>query len=119
MVRIRQHGQSGELFDLKCFAADLEPFSGVLDYWTVRLDEVSCKAAPALEELTSSSPRLSPKAFAGLCDLIEQTIDGEFVAYGSGREVLRLIAFDSAFWEIYGPQEFEDAMLRKYGAHKS
>jgi hypothetical protein len=119
MVRIRQHGESDALYDLRSFVEDLEFVRRVLDYWTVRFDEVYCKAAPALEELTSNSPRLSPRAFEGLCDLIEQTIDGEFVAYRGDREVLRLVAVDSSYWEISGPPEFEDAMLRKYGAYKS
>jgi hypothetical protein len=119
MVTIRQHGDSGELFDLQAFAADLEPFRRSLDYWTVNIEECIGQAAPALVELTSNSPRVSPQAFDGLRGLIDQTIDGEFVGYQDGREVVRLLAIDSSCWEISGPPEFETAMLTKYGAYKS
>jgi hypothetical protein len=84
----------------------------------VRIDECTCPNALALMELTSKGPcRISPLAFSGICLNMHQKIDGEFVAYVGEMEVIRLLAFDSSYWEITGPADFEREMLLKYGAY--
>lgn len=120
MVTIRQHGNPGILFDLKDFILDLESWQRRVDYWIIQIEECSAPNGLALAELTSGNPsRLSPVAFSSLCYDMSQTIDGEFVAYIDGREVIRLLAVDSSYWEITGPPEFEKHMLAKYGAYEN
>ena len=118
MITIPQHSSSGALNDLKRFIIDLESIQRKVDFWTVHIDECTGPASVALAELTSSCPQLSPSAFADLCKTVDQTIDGEFVAYLSDHEIVRLRAIDSSFWEISGTREFESHMLSKYGAYE-
>ena len=50
---------------------------------------------------------------------IYQTFDGSFVGLKSGKELFRLDAVDSSFWEVSGPMEFEAHMVQKYGLYRS
>ncbi|TAG27837.1 MAG: hypothetical protein EAZ37_03740 [Burkholderiales bacterium] len=116
MVTIPQHGENGELYDLKAFVYDLAPFLS-FESWSVRVDQCAGNAALAIEELTSSMPTISQQAFESLAVAIHQTIDGEFIAYRDNKEILRLVAVDSSFWEISGNEKIEKMMLEKYGAY--
>ena len=118
MITIRQHGDFKALHDLRDFIRDLEPWQRRVSHWTVQIAECSGPNSLALSELTSQQAmKLSPRAFEDLCYSINQTIDGEFIAYISEKEVLRLLAVDSSYWEITGPEEFEEQILIKYGAY--
>ncbi|MBK8286818.1 MAG: hypothetical protein IPK97_19225 [Ahniella sp.] len=118
MITIRQHGDYRTLHDLKDFILDLEPWQRRVSHWTIQIAECSGPNCLALSELTSrQSQQISPRAFEDLCQSINQTIDGEFVAYIGTKEVLRLPAVDSTYWEISGPPEFEERMLSRYGAY--
>jgi hypothetical protein len=118
MVTVRQHGSPGVLYDLKDFIVDLEAFQRQVSHWIVRIDQCTRPASVALEELTAKGAKVSYRAFESLCCAVFQTIDGVFVGYAGDREVVRLVAVDSSFWEITGPHAFEQAMLAKYGEYR-
>jgi len=118
MITIPQHGKAGTLNDLKAFIVDLESLQRKIDFWTIHIEECIGPASIALAELSASNPKLTPLAFASLCYSVDQTIDGEFIAYLGGKEVVRLCVVDSSFWEITGPPDFEAHMLSRYGAYE-
>ena len=117
MIRIPQHCSSGDLNDLQKFIVDLEPVQRQVSYWLVRIEECVGPGSYAFAELTEQCARLSHLAFASLCYCIDQVIDGKFIAYLADREIARLRAIDSTFWEITGSTELERVMLSKYGAY--
>ena len=119
MIRIPQHSESGNLNDLQTFHEDLEGILRKVDYWMVEIEEFTGHGSLAFEELTLGGAKLSSKAFSSLCYCIVQTIDGVFSAFIESKQVLKLEAVDSSYWEITGSKEFEKSMLEKYGNYDS
>lgn len=117
MVRIRQHGDEGQLFDLNGFFPDVETHCPV-DEWEITVSECLGDGADAVEALSSAKPaKIAADDLRALYQNIYQTIDGRFVGYLGGRERCRLIAVDASYWEVVGPPEFEATFVRKYGAY--
>lgn len=117
MVRIRQHGAGGELFDLNILIEDVEALIPV-DEWQVCVSECLGIGAADVEALgVSRSGLVTSEDLRTLYKNIHQTIDGEFIGLRAGKECFRLVAVDSSYWEVFGPSEFEAAVLLKYGAY--
>lgn len=117
MVRIRQHGADGELFDLNTFIGDVDALISV-DEWQVSVSECLGDGATDVEALGVSRPGLvASKDLRALYEHVYQTIDGEFIGLRAGKECCRLVAVDSSYWEIVGPVEFEANFLLKYGPY--
>jgi hypothetical protein len=116
MVVIRQHGSSGQLFDMHAFLRDVDKFFTV-DEWRVKVDECVGDGALVIEQRTANEVTIDDSEFRQLYGAIRQTIDGEFVALSRGMEQCRLVAIDSSYWEVSGLEAFEDHMLRTYGAY--
>ena len=119
MIRIPQHSGFGNLNDLQTFQEDLEGIQRKVDYWMVEMEEFTGHGSLAFEELTLGGAKLSSKAFSSLCYCVDQTIDGVFTAFIDNRQVRKLDAVDSRYWEITGSKEFENSMLEKYGNYDS
>jgi hypothetical protein len=117
MVTIRQHGDDQALFDMHRFLADIDKFVSV-DSWDIKILWCTGENALEIEERSASGLVLTDQAFRNLYRGIQQTIDGDFIGLSSGRKVIELSAFDSTFWEVSGPPEFEAHMLSTYGAWK-
>jgi hypothetical protein len=115
MVIIRQHGPSGEVFDISRFLADIDRFVQP-DTWHITVDWCLGHRALEIEQLTASGLSIPDKEFRSLYRGIYQTIDGQFVGFAAGEPVFRLLAVDSSFWEVTGPPAFELHMLTTYGA---
>ena len=117
MVRIRQHGDNGELYDLNEFLKDLAVLSP-MDEWHVSVDECLGDGAAEVEALGTSGTKSIPNDT--LCTLyrnIYQTIDGEFIGFRSGIEIFRFLAVDSSYWEITGSPDVEATFVRRYGLY--
>jgi hypothetical protein len=119
MIKIPQHTESGRLNDLQRFLEDLDRFQRKVDYWLIELEEFIGEGSIAFEELSRGGAKLSPLGFSSLCQCINQTIDGVFSGFLGDREIIRLMAVDSSYWEITASPEFEDIMLNKYGPYIS
>ena len=117
MVRIRQHGDNGELYDLNEFLKDIALLCP-LDEWHVSVSECLGQCADDVEAIGASEPAsISNDTLCTLYRNIYQTIDGEFVGFRSGNEILRLLAVDSSYWELTGPSDLEAALVRKCGPY--
>ncbi|HEX8609959.1 MAG TPA: hypothetical protein VF800_01555 [Telluria sp.] len=117
MVRIRQHGAGGELFDLNMLIADVDALIKV-DEWQVSVSECLGDGAADVEALgVSRSGLIASEDLRNLYKHVYQTIDGEFTGLRAGKESCRLVAVDSSYWEVFGPSEFEAAVLLKYGPY--
>lgn len=114
MVRIRQHGTQGELFDVAAFLADVDRFVAP-DAWRIAVDECLGDRAPEIEQIAATT-KLSDSEFRALYNGIHQTIDGRFAGFRTDELLCELVAVDSSYWEISGPGEFEAHMLKTYGA---
>ena len=115
MVTIRQHGSKGDLFDIPVFLADVDKFFQT-DAWHIVVDECVGDRAYEIEQMTAGGLSLSDDEFRALYHGIVQTIDGRFVGLAGGEQLFELLAFDSSFWEVTGPPDFESHMLATYGA---
>lgn len=117
MVRIRQHGANGQLFDLNGFLPDIDTLCPI-DEWEISVSECLGEGADAVEALGSSNPaKIAADDLRALYEGVYQTIDGQFVGYQGGKERCRLIAVDSSYWEVVGPPELEAAFAHKYGPY--
>ena len=101
------------------FKRTLKGFQRKIDYWVVEIEECIGHGAVAFEELTAGEAKLSHSAFASLCHCIDQTIDGRLSGVVDGKEIVKLKAVDSSYWEITGSKEFEQIMIEKYGNYDS
>ena len=118
MVRIRQHGENGELYDLNEFLTEIAVLCPP-DEWHVAVRECLGKGADDVEALDTPESRLvSNGTLRALYRNIYQTIDGEFIGLRSGIEIFRLLAVDSSYWEITGSPELEAAFVRSYGLYE-
>ncbi|TWT19429.1 hypothetical protein FQY83_13875 [Luteimonas marina] len=115
MVTIPQHGSNGELFDISAFLPDIDNFAKP-DTWRITIEQCLGERAVEIERLSSSGYLLSDSAFRSLYHGIYQTIDGHFIGISGDRQLFELLAVDSSFWEVTGPQPFESHMLATYGA---
>ncbi|MET2527160.1 hypothetical protein [Ralstonia pseudosolanacearum] len=117
MVRIRQHGANGELFDLNSFFSDIDTLCPA-EEWEVSVSECLGDGATEVESLGVSKPSLvTTDHLRAFYRGVYQTIDGEFVGYRGGTECCRLVAVDSSYWEITGSPDFEAAFALKYGLY--
>lgn len=117
MVVIRQHGESGELFDIESFLAAVDLYAHP-DTWQVTVDQCVGDRALEIEQLTAPGLLMSGPEFRAIYRSIYQTIDGTFIGSAGGRRLFELRAVDSSFWEVTGPAAFESYMLATYGAWK-
>src|SRR5437868_4118847 len=116
MVRIRQHGATGELFDMSSFLGDVDAFFSI-DAWKVHIFECMGQGCLEVEERTAEEPTLSDVEFRRMYSGIHQTIDGSFVGLTQGYEKCRLEAIDSSYWEVTGTPDFEAPMAKTYGTY--
>ncbi len=114
MVTIRQHGDNQLLFDMASFLVEIDRFVR-LDTWEIKVLWCVGEGALEIEERSASGMVLPDHTFRNLSRGIHQTIDGDFVGMSDGRRVIELRAFDSTFWEVSGPADFEAHMLSTYG----
>ncbi len=119
MIQIRQHGDNDELFDIKQFFEDIEMFFNV-DKWLVEIEWCSAVNAIAIQNETKGIKEYSNSSFKKLYSGITQTIDGRFELRDNNITIIKLLAFDSSFWEIESSNiSFEEHMLTKYGAYNA
>lgn len=118
MITIPQHGPNGELYDFKLFLEQVEELQAVRRWW-VRVEECLGEGSSFIEEETYPNG----EAFLAI-DLHEkykgiyQTIDGEFVGLNGEKEICRLLAVDSSYWEVSGSAALEKCMFEFYGAYR-
>lgn len=118
MVRIPQHRADRRLVDLRELLVEVERLCRV-EQWRVRVQECLGEGSAEIERLGENAPALvDAQTLASLYEHIYQTIDGEFVGLAGGRQICRLVAVDSSFWEIEGRPELESALLAKYGSYE-
>jgi len=118
MITIPQHGPKGELYDFNLFMEQIEEFRAVTCWW-VRIEECFGEGSSLIEERTFPKGATFPaEDLRARYKNIYQTIDGEFVGLDGRREVCRLLAIDSSYWEISGSTELEKFMLDRYGAYR-
>ena len=115
MVKIRQHGDNGELFDIPAFLADIDELARP-DTWQITIEQCTGDRAQEIEQISSSGCSLSDSAFRSLYRGIHQTIDGRFIGLASGTPLFELVAVDSSYWEVSGSSALESHMLASYGA---
>ncbi|MGJ7498625.1 hypothetical protein ACSFA8_26710 [Variovorax sp. RT4R15] len=115
MVRVRQHGEAGQLFDISSFLDDVDRFFRP-DQWQISVERCLGLNALSIEEASFSGLSLSDAEFRTLYRGIYQTIDGQFSGFGQGQSLFELLAVDSSYWEVTGPPEFEAHFLATYGA---
>lgn len=119
MILIRQHGRDGELFDLNAFLDDVAELCPV-EQWRVCVQVCLGKGSREIEAMSfPQSTLICAEQLRDAYRGIYQTFDGSFVGFKSGKELFRLEAVDSSFWEVSGPMEFEAHMLKKYGLYRS
>jgi hypothetical protein len=117
MVRVRQHGDEGQLFDLNGFFPDIDTLCPV-DEWEISVNECLGEGSDAIEALGSSTPaKIAADDLRALYEGVYQTIDGQFIGYHGGNECCRLMAVDASYWEVIGPPKLEEAFARKYGLY--
>nr|WP_315469623.1 hypothetical protein [uncultured Undibacterium sp.] len=114
---IRQHGSSGELFDMNTFLSDVDKFFQV-DAWRVNIQDCLGEGASAIEEKIDKTVDFSDLEFRRIYQDVYQTIDGSFVALFREVEQCRLEVFDSSYWEVSGSPEFEHHMQSTYGEYR-
>ena len=113
MVRVRQHGGGGTLFDMPVFLPILERYLQP-EGWLVDVEWCTGESGPALEALPPQE--IVPHAgFVSLLAGLRQTIDGTYRCLRSGQVVAELQAVDSSFWQVVGPEEFEAELLALCG----
>lgn len=115
MVRINQHGSAGQLFDVNQFLSEVDRFLRP-EQWEIQIEDCLGAESLRIEDASSSGLHLSDAAFRDLYQGIYQTIEGRFLGFAGGRQLFELRAVDSTYWEISGPQQFEDHMVATYGA---
>ena len=113
MVRVRQHGDDGQLFDMPAFLPVVEQ-SLQPEEWLLDIEWCTGESADTLQGL--SPEELVPHStLVSLVSGLRQTIDGTYRCIRSGQPVAELRAVDSSFWEVSGPQQFEAEMLALCG----
>lgn len=115
MVRIRQHGSNNELFDVARFLTDIDRFVPP-EIWHVAVEWCVGERAAEIEQLTESGCYMSDADFRSIYSGVRQTIDGRFIGLRNEERLFELVAVDSSFWEVVGPESFEAHMLATYGA---
>ena len=115
MVTIRQHGNRQELFDIARLLADIDRFVPP-DAWHVAVEWCVGERATEIERMTASGRLMSDAEFRSIYSGVRQTIDGRFTGLRNEAPLFELVAVDSSFWEVTGPQSFESHMLNTYGA---
>lgn len=118
MIRIRQHGPEGELYDFNTFLSDIPRLRNIT-HWRVRIEWCLGNRAGGIEHLCSTEfVDLSSRELAEMYREIYQTVDGEFIGQLEGKQFCHPAAVDSSWWEISGPDELEQEMLGRYGAYQ-
>ena len=116
MVKIRQHGENKQLFDIASFIPFLEERINILQ-WKISIDW--CTGENSLEiEKSAETPWIgSHLEFKKIYGNIFQTIDGEFQITASEGKV-KMLAFDSSYWEIESDiPELESIFLSTFGEY--
>ena len=109
MIRIRQHGDNQELFDMNLFKGDIEKFYAI-EEWEIQIDWCSGERAQEIEKMSTEPVRIKNSEFWRLYAGIYQTIEGSFSGLVDGLECCKLEAVDSSFWKVSGSKEFEEHM---------
>lgn len=118
MIRIRQHGEDGNLFDIKCFLEDIDSYFDI-DSWFINIDWCQGEKEREIEQESKGGKLYSDASFRKLYGGIFQTIDGTFELKSSDVIVVKLLADDSTYWEVESiNKDFETHMLKKYGEYK-
>ncbi len=93
MVRVRQHGEAGQLFDISAFLADVDRFFRP-DSWQFSVESCLRSNALSIEETSYSGLSLSDVEFRSLYRGIYQTIDGRFSGFEQGQRLFELLAVE-------------------------
>lgn len=118
MIRIRQHGENRELFDIRNFLADIDSYFRP-DSWLIKVEWCQGDNAQEIEKSSENEQEYSDSDFRKVYEGIFQTIDGKFQIKSSGLIVAKLAAIDSSYWEIDSiNQAFISHMLEKYGKYE-
>ena len=113
MVRVRQHGEGDQLFDMPVFLPVVERLLQP-DGWLLDIEWCTGESADTLQGL-SPEELVSHSKLVSLVSGLRQTIDGTYRCIRSGQRVAELRAVDSSFWEVTGPEQFEAEMLALCG----
>lgn len=115
MVRIPQHGGNNELFDIARFLFDIDRLAPP-DTWHIAVEWCVGERAAEIEQLTQLGCFMADADFRSIYAGVRQTIDGRFIGLRDEERLFELVAVDSSFWEVSGPESFEAHMLASYGA---
>lgn len=117
MIRIRQHGENGELYDMHNFIIDVcDHFE--IKYWIIQIEECIGFESESMEKTYDNPRKYTSKGLVSLYSRTTQTIDGLLTAYEDGDPVVKLLAIDSSYWEVDSKNEqFVKYMESKYGAY--
>ena len=117
MIQIRQHGDNGELFDIKDFLLDIDLHFRI-DTWVISIEWCQGLGSEEIESESKNGMAYPDQEFRYIYKDIFQTIDGHFELKSDGETVVELLAFDSSYWEISSENElFISHMLEKYGEY--
>lgn len=117
MIQIRQHGDNGELFDIKDFLLDIDLYF-LIDTWVVCIEWCQGLGSKEIERISKNGLAYTDQEFRCIYKDIFQTIDGHFELKSDGKTVVELLAFDSSYWEISSENDlFISHMLKKYGEY--
>lgn len=117
MIRIRQHGNDGQLNDMHSFIGDVSGYFKIT-HWVIQIEECIGFESEVMESTYKTPKKYSSKGLASLYARTTQTIDGLITAYENENSAVRLLAVDSSYWEVDSQDfEFLKFMENKYGAY--
>ncbi|MEM7430335.1 MAG: hypothetical protein AAF351_00220 [Pseudomonadota bacterium] len=118
IIKIRQHGTDGKLFDMGDFISDVLQFHAV-SHWIADIEWALGSQGEKADSTAIQKRQYSTKGLTSLYQDIYQTIDGSITAVNESAEVARLTAVDSSYWEVESDNEaFLDLMQDKYGLYE-
>jgi len=116
MIRVRQHGRDGELYDIQQFLPLLEAELHILS-WKISVDWCSGGNCLVIEKSAAAPWSGTHQEFKDLYREIFQTIDGNFEVVAAEGQ-LNLLAFDSSYWEIESSiPNIEEAFAKQFGPY--
>ncbi len=117
VIRIRQHGENGDLYDMHNFIRDVcKHFE--IKYWIIQIEECIGFESESMEKTYDNPRKYTSKGLESLYSRTTQTIDGSLTAYENTESAVKLLVVDSSYWEVDSKSEiFLNYMESKYGIY--
>ena len=118
MLRIRQHGDDNQVFDMHSFIDDTVAAFNIC-YWEIQIEWCIGNESLQVEQSRTSPKRYSTKGLTSLYSGLTQTVDGKISAYAEYTHLVTFEAVDSSYWEVSSKnEEFLAGMESKYGIYE-